>query len=61
MICFIRKLCPIQKKRWRMTNLLQENRNIESQRTSIHICNSHEPKHKPKIAKEYAFSQRSPE
>jgi len=41
-----------------MTNLLQENRNMESQRTSIHICNSHEPTHKPKIAKEYAFSQR---
>ncbi len=23
---------------------------------AIHICNSHQPTHKPKIAKEYAFA-----
>ena len=48
-----------QEKRYRMINLLQENKQMKSQRTSIHICNSHEPTHKPKIAKEYVFSQRT--
>ena len=42
-----------------MRNLLQKNIEMESQRTSIHICNSHKPTRKPKIAKEYAFSQLS--
>ncbi len=44
-----------RKNKIRMRNLLQENNEIESQRTSIHICNSHKLSHSPKIAKEYAF------
>ncbi|RTE52773.1 hypothetical protein EHW67_13955 [Arenibacter aquaticus] len=37
---------------------LCERRNIFeiAKRNAIHICNSHQPTHKPKIAKEYVFA-----
>jgi hypothetical protein len=48
-----------KKRENRMINLLQENKEMESQRTSIHICNSHEPTLNQKLQKSMLFCQRS--
>ena len=49
----------LKREKTEMINLLQGNKDMESQRTSIHICNSHEPTLNQKLQKSMLFCQRS--
>ena len=40
---------------------LQKYKKYNANAKAIHICNSHQPSHNPKIAKEYVFAARTEE